>query len=847
MLLLRDLKMDNGKIAYEDIFEDGYIDLFGEGALVTVKKLMQRAHGGRVIEGGLDWPVSSGLSRAMQGHSDLHADLHWRPDDFDDDGHEIAFGTDLDYVEFSASYELTPPTHVKEEGPSDTTAPFHFAEGERSAPGIVGQAIRAYGEVVAVLDQMGQPYGMLTEYMAKSWGFSVEQQKNLRVAVPLCRSHGDALWGGISRTLKPTAYSYGAAVAGVKVTFHGKTRHNFNEHALVDWARISAATKVIVMQVLCDDRERFKSVNRLDYSIVREEIPVAPQKVYIPESYQLTVDYSVLYSHDNAKCAFNFINKARERNKKSIRVERGGTLSIDISEDTTIPIFDPRMYEGTTADLTTNVTMALLKVKDDYDIQLPKKNLEVRETAKHFPDGYKVLQNIVYGYSRRVKTGVPRAMDIRLWMQNLEVPENSNAARSQLMRLLVKVFPKDVFKIVNLYCANVTRGSGTKWVTKICLDCDLKPGDFDQANMEDLWRKCLERDKGLMILGETVAKGIGMYDNDLIPHFTRKIALRMANTNDFLAGFESLIDEKKNYWATRYSRNVTSEKRKLDLCDKTVVVKYQLLYRIFREVKFIIRDGLEVEVEWHKVAASLVQSANNHIRKRGKGKAASVQINVKPFSFDEIEAGNMDRQLTAILGKSKPLSPTYASIIKEVVPRLNEFKNDISDILSRILKMEYIAEDELVEVVEDDPVGDLDFTSDPVEEDVRSIVRMVEIPSVIKPVPLIVSTPVVELITKDTQEDLDEMFAMFMDIPDPDPLVVGFVVVFSELVERFGAHELTWLSDVINQYPLEVQLEEYRAIEIEVQDMIHKRHLEATSAGIQINQPTEGSDFELPP
>lgn len=691
-----------------DDFYGDEIDIFRDGVYATSNKLLQKAYDGEIMEGAFDWPASCGVSKINKEFSDMHV--------------EFCQELEEDYWEnepadmFSEVRNIAPATLAKEPGPSDTTTPFSYPEGESSAPGMFGKALRSFTEAVAVIIAQNEPVEDLIELFCRLWGLDQKQKESIVASIPNTRSQGVALWGGYQRILRPITYAYGATQAGLKVVFHGVTRQKFGEDAIVDWPRIEATVRTIVGQVMVDDRKVKVMPKRMDFAIVPYEVPEAPKVTKMkPIRFKCAAENNAILS-GAAQAAFNYIANCRKKNLESMDIVRKTKLTLTVQ--TQLPAFSAGFVhiDRTLGAINLDV---LHNVLDD-DVDLMQITRAPQLVTNKRPTGMTVFKSIVEAAIRKNLHVLPRAYEVHEAVAALDIPQKQAAATKLLSHTIKVVVDKDAFTMLAAFGNLVEKGLGRLWVIKVADEIGLDKGIFRNTGYKHILSAGINSEKGIIGFGILIQRLIHTVEMNVTIVFTRQFLLDMANSGSLIDSLDLLFNRRKRYWKNRYKRKARMYVQ--NILDKNVkeCVKYQLLSKSFDMAEFVINEEHEVKWQPLPIRQVLCSAAHKFATKRMK-KTQNPQDLLEPsFGWAAILRGELDDWVKQQCNKVSVYP--YVDAANDIRYRLDEFVQDIRDIYRRIITNDAVDLSELP--VEDEPDEDLNVEEEVIEPVVMPPIRV---------------------------------------------------------------------------------------------------------------------------
>lgn len=646
------------------------IDLFRDGALKTAQKLRLKALRGNNVEGGFDFPSTSGLSKMDKITSNLHVDF---TQTFEQS--ELANDAFWSYHSNEA-----PPNLKKEPVPSDTRSPFIFPEGTREAPGLFGKALRNYSEAKAIMDIYAQDTTYYTDAFAQVWGLTEEQKDLLNNTIPMPQSTGAAMWGGLGRKLQPMCFAYGPAQAAMKVTFHNANRTTFGEDALLDWSRIKEIARAICGQLAVDDELAFKKIKRLDYAIDQRKVPKAPKIVKLQPFY---IDDDFKHNLKNfLSAAFTYYEKSRQIRKVFLKDEAYETLKFE--NINMVPSLDALLV--TNEEVRMGIDWAKMFDKKDSGPFLEKQHKSnVKEQLRELPLT-KVLLHLLKHHTRKKKDHLIRFHIYKKLRDEYFREVGSLEKRKEIIFWINFCIPDEILHMINTLGNIVNGGMGQVWLRRLKERWDIPNGVFQAVDLCAVkiafcrQERCIER-----ILHDI---DVVIYDveHEYAPVISKFNIQFMLNAGSVQLGLELLFTKHKKMWAKHYERTALQELKRNDGKPNFAVIRNQCLYYAFRQAQFTVNENGEVKVNTDRLAECMNHAMIDYLRKRKKLRIEDE--NFGGFTYTQIASGDADIFITNAVG----VAPDYkfSLMMDNVRVSLEYFAKDIKELVGKLVVGENI-------------------------------------------------------------------------------------------------------------------------------------------------------------
>jgi len=622
---------------------DQPIDLFKYGVKDTWEKLMCRAYEGEYPEGGYDFPSAAILSKCEPHESDLHVDI------INYDG--------IDFSEFTLDSSLAVLNSVQEEGPATTDNPFEYPPDVSNYPGVFGGALKNFCEARCLLKNGKSDTSGLDKWFADSWG--VPGDFDFDYVTPSLRSTGAAMWGGVSRVLKPMNTMLPASVPGLQVTHHGRHRTDYGERTLVDWSRIKAVAQSVVVQMYADDKFAKGQVRRMDYRIVPYNLPEAPSDG--GQHWDFPIMHHAKFAHTSYKHMMETIRRAKA--KEYLRVE--GHLKDGIRVDNLGKIDRIKMAELRDKNVIIDTNFGKDWYKHGVDADLadiaPKKKGFISATMSR----YKTQEILLVSRVRSIINKLPRSAQI---MSDITETENLGGVAAGFHRnkaLVKEVYGHKFLHVTRNLGDLAGRDKGWDWVVDTARECGVTDSHFSHPSLTGIYLHMINDIRGVSALAARVARIVRDVDqwqaNNLVTYLGRIESMDAS----VLVG--DVIRKKKRYWVSRCVRNYKG--RLLSKTSRDHMIVSQIRAKTLRATDFHVDDQARVFVDRksHDIAFRKVLDA--YIRKRRKYSRDA------PVLADDIWAACR----TADDKFRLPKLTSFSTMYQHSIDYLEEFRRDIAN------------------------------------------------------------------------------------------------------------------------------------------------------------------------
>lgn len=621
------------------------IDLFGTSVQEVWDELVSRGYTDERPSGGYDFPSGAILSKYGKAGSDLHVDVSEN------------IPTNVFDVEVSEYDDFAYMSQGVERGPSTTDSPFIWRSSLLLFPGYFGEALKAYVEVRCILLVYNVNVAGLDSWFKESWG--VPEEFSLDFVTPNVRSQPPALWGGVSRVLKPFLSMLPATGPALHVTHHGVHRTKFGKSKLVDWSRISVIAEAIGKQILVDDMTTHRNITRMDFKIVGSEIPSAPigsslqvEFVYERKNFQIMQYYTSMEA---------IISKAKKFEKKILAGVSKENVSVnaevELNVDSTVQLLG-KQTEAPFANLGN-----WWEDESELDLLTPVNRIEVPRgkyvTYMNFTNT--VLLHRVHCCINQLPR-VHELMFILAKMDNAEMDEFDNAF---LLKVCTMVYGSKFLVLMEM-CGNIcSRVGGRDWVAKFLKDIKYPLAKMNYTNLIGLFNSAIKQPECIKSLVQILMPIIRDVDYEQSSTFLTDVTHEMAQSENPAILVARIIQKKRKYWVSRLLRNAKSRKRAKNSTEHLIVS--QLRSKVLRRVKIEVDKKMQIIFSQDNIDAIFLESVNNFIRHRAKGK------NIKSLklinSIKELQAVDKDYGLKHSL--------SFTRMFEHVMDYLNEFGRDI--------------------------------------------------------------------------------------------------------------------------------------------------------------------------
>jgi len=649
-------------------------DILADTALDIANGMLNDAWGGKAPAGGLDFPSACVLSRSSDIASDVHVDI----------------GLVHDTEQLSALPWLADVTHTEVQGPADTDSPFRYQAGEITPPGMFGKALKAYGQVCAIATEYGVDVKGYDSWFREQWG--VPEDADLTMAVPMLRSHGDALWGGINRKLSPYASAHSAASKQVRVTWHGGNRQDMGEHKLVSWPRLSAIARVAGGALMVEDRHAKGRLNRIDFRVVKGELPVAPSG--IGQNLARIPVRSGWETRSISRDALEFITGFRA---VALQLARGGlgdtgVLSLDDSIEIPATALLAYLKEAAVPGIPRVDFLAMGEAV--FDIEVERAGPSVKPGEGQEMNVYNAFAAVTRPYIDKNSPDIPPAHILRRALHVVQEDPAATDAAKIIRDTIATCIPDDfLLRMYRLYTiVNKSKEKGEDIIVAVLKTFDAPRSAFETRDWVAVGRRVKNAIKCRDWFCEELARGISRYrlehgEQAPIVGKLRRI-LSSEGTGDI--ALAEIIRQRRNWWAHEYRRRAKFEEDRR--------VEFQVKAKLFRHTQIEVSASGNVVCNESSPAlvSALGASARAFMRKR------------KGFNAVDPEAPDPGRMGLGQYAQylDDMLHPSY-SYVDGVFSYRKSVEFLVDDVV-RVVK--YIAEN--MPSGDMPPGGDLDYDSD---------------------------------------------------------------------------------------------------------------------------------------
>jgi hypothetical protein len=756
-------------------------DILADSAMDIARGLLDEAWGGSSPDGGLDFPSACVLSRASEQTSDMHVDL----------------GVVDDTEQLSAVPWLADVTHTDVQGPSDSDAPFRYQSGELIPPGMFGKALRAYGQVVALAGEYGVDIRGYDSWFREQWG--VDPNADLSLSVPIVRSHGDALWGGINRKLSPYSSAQAATSKQVRVQWHGKGRKDMGEHAVVAWPRLTAIAQIAGGALMVEDRRARGRIKRIDFRVVRHELPKAPKnlgtglgRIKVRDKWELRTI---------SRGAIEFIQGFRATALILARGGLGATAALSVDPGVEMPATAILRYlqEQSVPGIPHVNFLAMGDAVFDLEPTPVKRPLAIDGGTKM--NVYNAFAAVTRPFIDKHFHELPTARTLRQAADAVNESARAEASQIVIRRALALAIPDDfLLRMYRLYTvANRDVEKGNEIVSSALKTFGAPRSVFETRDWVAVGRRVKNSLACRGWFTEEIARGVGRYTREHgqqapIVGRLRRI-LSSEGTGDIAVS--EVVRQRRNWWSHEYRRRSRDR--------PTRRVEYQIRSKLFRVAHVDIKESGAVSApdSTPQLVGALAAVARAYLRKR-KGKGQKDPVPPDPGRMTLLQyAHHLDLHLR----------PNYLFVsgVDQFLRSLKMLEDDVVAIMG------YIAEnmpDHAYPVgieLEEAPPGD-DDPDDGTDGDWHHIERAHEaLP------PATVLAPVGNLFGDDDDDD-DE---------DEVDVMAGLVRLADELAEDYPALEFKDITSAVASHGEFVSAHEYK----EIGAAVHAAYLVRVSKG----------------
>lgn len=767
-------------------------DILQDSAYDITKGLLDEAWGGTFPDGGLDFPSACVLSQSSDVNSDLHIELGMV--EATDTVSDVPWLADL--------------THGEVQGPRDSDSPFKFLNGEGDLPGMFGSALKAYGQVVAILSEYGVAYDNYDKWFRAQWG--IDKETDLSSAIPTLRSHGNAMWGGLARKLSPATFCNLATSKQVRVKWHNRKRTDIGPDKLVDWPRLTAIAQTIGSYLLVEDRHAKKK--RFDFKIVAREIPTAPNR---PGDYLADFPHPEYWENRNvANSALQYLEGFRAASLHLARHALGATGTLTVHNDVDIPANAIAAFIKEH-----HIPPAPIDLGDyddsgvfDFADKEPNKPV-VQKTAPNVTI-YTAFASVIRPYIDKNWKDMPTAFYLRGVVESLfaEDAKQKTAAEAEAISLIEKIVPEDFllrfFRVVCL--AKKSREDANEMVGSLLKALHaprsvFRQHDFISVSLNVIRNKAcwdwILTEISKQVTSHVMSKGI---------HFQMNSSLwriLSSNANGDIALAE-IIRQRKTWWANEYMRRgkVVKDKR----------VMYQIKSRLFRATQINIDEdgGAWVNYEHAALVGALCQSARAFLRKK-----RAFKFNVESV----VEPGNqrLEEYANTLDNTYQPAYKWKDGVLeyrRSVAYLLDDVREIMLFIASGMNDKFYAPKGDI-----DDKDKHMDDFSDE-EDDAVSVVDVEE-----------ENLGEVGEDGSDAEEDMEDFFLDDDDI-DSDDGEGGLVDLVGELQDNCSYIPLGDRMAMVAKYGRKVTVDEAKEIEVE----LHNLHMKNLANSVDTEEMYDG-------
>lgn len=600
--------------------EDGYIDLFRDGALGTARKLVELAYNEPGVEGGFDAPSATCLSHGRGGAyaSDLHLEVS-EPFELD---------WDLDGYVLSEVISDAPRNRGKEAIPERTRAPFIDPLPDHVFTGTFGECTKRVVEAVSLLKSAGSECSPLIEWFGSAWGLDTADCDRLKALIPVTKSQGAAAWAGYKRGLHPTVFGYPATQAMLRVVHHGKHRTAWGEDMLVDWSKVSTLCRVIVAQVCADDI--LKVPRRMDYNLMSEEFPRAPKHVRVAITRVPLPAHSPLLK--SARLKLDLMERARG-DRATVGVSYTGDHVNFLYQEpkVTDPIPFVRKLVGISG-FDRLPPLGQPAKPGTGTLREPKLKRPGRGNRAGVQGWRNAVMRMVFQNNNTNLMGTVR--QTRELVEDLELEGVTDELFAAAQRKLHDTLGVGWVRKLVMWGNLVKPGLGKSWVGHIYRDAGDVQGDLMIGNLSVLEEVLTSRPVLVAEVLQAVSAGLAACMAQVGWTVSRSDVRRFANSRDFFALVEGVLRRRKVYWASRYATESKAAamryKRALDNAEESgeppsqewriKAIQYQSRATCMKHLVLEVDYDGQISGVGQSVAKALCQQAANLVSKRLPGK-----------------------------------------------------------------------------------------------------------------------------------------------------------------------------------------------------------------------------------
>jgi len=637
------------------------IDLFKYGVKDTWEKIVGSAYEGAAPDGGYDFPSGATVSKCPDEYSSLHVDALFY-DDFEDEP-------------VSSDVALAVLNHGAERGPGTTDHPFLYPSSIVRYPGMFGGALKNFCEARAILLAGGSDVQGIDNWFRDCW--ALPDEFDLDYCTPNMRSQGAAMWGGISRVLKPLATLLPASVPGLRVVQHGQHRTDFGPDVLVDWARVTAIAQTIAVQMYADDYYANKRLPKMSFGLARHELPHAPPV----SSYCWSYDYTRNRSEvgDNHDAMVLLIRKAKdlEHSRKQTLEERGIMVDVDPSLDrvliTNLSERNPLLNDN--------------NVRGWYDYPDEGDILQIKQKPSGFIGKHLSMINTMdVLLSAVVKDNInnlPRPAVIERRIANTEI-HGAICDDFKQNRAMVRDIYGSKFLVTLKTLGNLANKSqGWDWVVNLCHQCDLQDPQFRQANLLALFTQITHSVAGTNRLASILARIIRDVDNFHANNFVMDVSRRAMRDQrpDMIIG--EIVERRRKYWVNRCKRNAKGRYEERNPATKAHMIASQIRSKTLRQTKIKVGSDGVVSMDQISHDLAFVEVIGRFVAKRRKfAKGVDIDMtNLNTTIRTVDEAFNL------------PYLESFAKMYQHSRDYIDEFQRELSTTFAHVLSAAAHGED----------------------------------------------------------------------------------------------------------------------------------------------------------
>jgi hypothetical protein len=625
------------------------IDLWADGVRITLEKMCQ--NNGVDIVGLMDYdmPASSMIGRTDERSSDMH--VEWTD--------TTMFDSEFDDALFSMDDDLAPDSMGSENVPHATHSPFERYGADMDIPGMFGAALKAYGNAVAVMHKEGVDPSTYTRYFKSEWDLTDEDDDLLESVVPIMRSEGDAMWGGIKRKLVPYCASLPASQVNLKVVQHGKTRRDMGDGALVDWNRATEVAKAICVQLIADDVYVHGQVGRIDFAIDRRKVPIAPDKTFVP-AFQ-TASRASAHIRPDTSAVKSYLSQVREVSGTIVANYAGGAITMIAESE-----FSGLDVVRTIRAMNPPIVELGINTKYNYD------DMDYGRSKPIRIDRRGDIASVEDVLTQFAKSAVAQGKydGYREWQIEEAINDATEAKNQVYLRKVVDI----AFPIPFLSCAVhiwkvIKKASGGNFVGHLCQYLHAPTGVMRDLNYARWWGQVRNIDECTVRLAEIIVREVRKMHKH--GHVSNKIITRLLDIHEPARPLDIMFKARRNYWSKRYYANSRLGKEQR--------VVYQLLSAVFKDLQIIVDPKGKCVPNYERVGQILCESAFRYAKKRIK----TIPKNVPNITYTRIGMRDLDNWVVSVCSIAP--DPAYYDIRDVIQEKIMQFSDDVEEFINHVM------------------------------------------------------------------------------------------------------------------------------------------------------------------